>query len=255
MRADNSLICSRQARSSLPAVLGAVFVCLLALVSHADEPPRMKRADAFLGIHFDFHAGDDCDRVGARTTPEMVELVIDKVQPDYIQIDCKGHPGYSSHSTKVGNPAPGFVGDPLRVWRDVTRERGIPLFMHYSGVRDHHAVAAHPEWAAVNADGKPNSKATSVFGPYVDTLMISQLRELASEYGVDGVWVDGDCWAATLDYGPAVVRDFCRQTGAESAPKGVGKPYGNEWMDFHRDAFRRYVRHYVDELKSSHPDF
>ncbi len=63
MRTDRSLTCSRQVRSSLPAVLSTILVCLLALVSRADEPPRMKRADAFLGIHFDFHAGDDCDRV------------------------------------------------------------------------------------------------------------------------------------------------------------------------------------------------
>ena len=255
MKADRSLTCTRQVRSFLPAVLGTALVCLLAHVSHAADPPRMKRADAFLGIHFDFHAGDDCDRVGARTTPEMVELVIDKVQPDYIQIDCKGHRGYSSYPTKVGNPAPGFVGDPLRVWRDVTRERGIALFMHYSGVWDYHAACAHPQWAAVDADGKPNSKATSVFGPYVDMLMIPQLRELAGEYGVDGVWVDGDCWGTTPDYGQTAVREFCKQTGAESAPRKAGEPYWNQWMDFHRDGFRRYMRHYVDELKSSHPDF
>ena len=114
-------------------------------------PIRMKRSEAFLGIHFDFHAGDDCDRVGARTTREMVASVIDKVQPDYIQIDCKGHRGYSSYPTEVGNPAPGFVGDPLRVWRDVTRERGIALFMHYSGVWDDHAARTHPQWAAIKA--------------------------------------------------------------------------------------------------------
>ena len=247
--------CLRPVRSSLPVVLGSVLVCLLAHVSHADDPPRMKRADAFLGIHFDFHAGDDCDRVGARTTSEMVETVIGKVRPDYIQIDCKGHRGCSSYPTKVGNPAPGFVGDPLRVWRDVTRKRGITLFMHYSGVWDDRAVRAHPQWAAINKDGKPYSRATSVYGPYVDKLMIPQLRELAGEYGVDGVWVDGDCWGTTLDYGQTAVREFCKQTGAESAPRKAGEPYWNQWMDFHRDGFRRYVRHYVDELKSSHPDF
>ena len=153
--------------------------------------------------------------VGERTTPEMVELVIDKVKPDYIQIDCKGHRGYSSYPTKVGNPAPGFVGDPLRIWRDVTRKRGVPLFMHYSGVWDYKAVADHPDWAAINGDGKPNDKATSVFGPYVDALMIPQLRELAGEYGVDGVWVDGDCWGTTPDYSEAAVKRFCEQTGAE----------------------------------------
>jgi hypothetical protein len=221
----------------------------------AADPPRMKRADAFFGIHFDFHAGEDCNRVGERTTPEMVELVINKVKPDYIQIDCKGHRGYSSYPTKVGNPAPGFVGDPLRVWRDVTRKRGVPLFMHYSGVWDYKAVADHPDWAAVDSNGKPSDRATSVFGPYVDTLMIPQLRELAGEYGVDGVWVDGDCWGTTVDYGSVAVGKFREQTGAETAPRKVGEPYWNEWMDFNREGFRNYMRHYVNELKTPHPDF
>jgi len=242
-------------QSTLRLILTSIAICGLADFSLAADPPRIKRADAFLGIHFDFHAGDDCNRVGERTTPEMVECVIDKVKPDYIQIDCKGHRGYSSYPTKVGNPAPGFVGDPLKVWRDVTRKRGIALFMHYSGVWDYHAVATHPDWAAINGNGKPSTKATSVFGPYVDTLMIPQLRELAGDYGVDGVWVDGDCWGTTPDYGEKAVREFCRQTGAESAPHKAGEPYWNEWLDFHREGFRRYVRHYVDELKASHPDF
>jgi hypothetical protein len=249
-----SVGCLRQSFTRL--VISAVGVCLVgnACVIAAD-PPRMKRADAFLGIHFDFHAGDDCTRVGARTTPEMVRLVIDKVKPDYIQIDCKGHRGYSSYPTKVGNPAPGFVGDPLRIWRDVTRKRGIPLFMHYSGVWDYKAVADHPDWAAIDAKGKPSDRAASVFGPYVDTLMIPQLRELAGEYGVDGVWVDGDCWGTTVDYGATAVRRFRERTGAEVAPRKAGEPYWNEWMDFHRNGFRSYVRHYVNALKVSHPEF
>ena len=236
-------------------VLTSVAILGLADLAGAADPPRIKRADAFLGIHFDFHAGDDCNQVGARTTAEMVERVIDKVKPDYIQIDCKGHRGYSSYPTKVGNPAPGFVGDPLKIWREVTRKRGIALFMHYSGVWDYHAVATHPEWAAINGDGKPNTRATSVFGPYVDTLMIPQLRELAGDYGVDGVWVDGDCWGTVPDYSEKAVREFCEQTGAESAPHKASDPYWNEWMNFHREGFRCYVRHYVDELKKSHPDF
>ncbi len=237
-------------------VICVIAVCFLGSVwVDAADPPRMKRADAFLGIHFDFHAGEDCKRVGERTTPEMIETVIDKVKPDYIQIDCKGHRGFSSYPTKVGNPAPGFVGDPLRIWRNVTAKRGMPLFMHYSGVWDFEAVAKHPEWAAVNADGKPNDKATSVFGAYADELMIPQLRELAGEYGVDGVWVDGDCWGTVADYGEKAVREFCEQTGAKAAPREKGEPYWDEWMNFNREGFRRYVRHYVDEMKASHPDF
>ncbi len=244
--------------TALAFIVAFVTVGLLATVDAgraADAKAPCKRADAFLGIHFDFHAGPDCTEVGRHTTPEMVQAILDKVHPDYIQIDCKGHPGYSSYPTKVGNPVPGFVGDPLRVWRDVTRRNGVQLFMHYSGVWDAHAVTAHPEWAAKNAEGKPSARATSVFGPYVDELLIPQLRELAGVYGVDGAWVDGDCWGATFDYGAEPVRQFCEATGAKAAPRGPQDPLWNEWRDFHREAFRRYLRHYVDALRSSHPDF
>lgn len=256
MKTTRNQSTSEWKRCTVWFVMGVLTVCPVggASVEGAD-PPRMKRADAFLGIHFDFHAGKDCDRVGARTTPEMVQRVIDKVHPDYIQIDCKGHAGYSSYPTKVGNPAPGFVGDPLRIWRDVTRRRGVTLFMHYSGVWDFKAVADHPDWAAVDSKGKPSERAASVFGPYVETLMIPQLRELAGEYGLDGVWVDGDCWGTVPDYGEAATRAFREQTGAGAAPRKAGDPYWNEWMQFHREGFRRYVRHYVDALKASHPAF
>ncbi|MBC8217236.1 MAG: hypothetical protein H8E73_02115 [Planctomycetes bacterium] len=107
--------------------------------------------------------------------------------------------------------------------------------MHYSGVWDYKAVADHPDWAAINANGKPNDKATSVFGPYADTLMIPQLRELAGEYGADGVWVDGDCWGTTVDYGAAAVSRFCEQTGAKAAPRKAGEPYGTSgWTSIAR---------------------
>jgi len=50
-------------------------------------PPRLKRSESFLGIHFDFHAGPDCQEVGKRTTRESIERLLDAVRPDYVQID------------------------------------------------------------------------------------------------------------------------------------------------------------------------
>lgn len=115
-------------------VVGSLSVATLSLLAETGSlldppqyPKRLKRADSFLGIHFDFHAGPDCNQIGKNTTREMVEAIIDQVKPDYLQIDCKGHPGLSSYPTKVGNPAPGFVGDPLKIWRQVTAERGVAL--------------------------------------------------------------------------------------------------------------------------------
>ena len=40
----------------------------------------------------------------------------------------------------------------------------------------------------------------SFFKPYVDELLIPQLKEIIDLYDVEGVWIDGDCWAAKLDW-------------------------------------------------------
>jgi hypothetical protein len=224
-------------------------------LDNSKQPPRLKRADSFLGVHFDFHAGPDCTEIGRNTTPAMIENVIAQIRPDYLQIDCKGHRGFSSYPTKVGNPAPGFVGDPLRLWREVTARQGVALYMHYSGVWDSEAILKNPSWGAINADGKTNGNATSFWSPYADRLLIPQLRELAGVYGVDGAWVDGECWAAVPDYSPSALRAFTEATGFPAAPRKPGEPHWFEFLQFHREAFRKYLRHYIAEVKKTHPGF
>lgn len=220
-----------------------------------EEKPRLRREDSFLGVHFDFHAGPDCKEVGRNVSPEMVNAIIDKVHPDFMQIDCKGHGGYSSYPTEVGNPAPGFVCDPMQIWRDVTKSRGVSLFVHYSGVWDFRAVELHPEWAVMDGEGRRSKKITSVYGPYVDSLMIPQLKELAGKYGMDGAWVDGECWGTAPDYSPGTVESFKKATGADAVPQTPSDPYWYEWKEFHREAFRKYLRHYTEEMHKSYPDF
>ncbi len=219
------------------------------------DPTRLKRAQSFFGVHFDFHAGPDCREIGKNVDPAMVENIVDQVKPDFIQVDCKGHPGYSSYPTKVGNQAPGFVRDPLKIWREVTAEKGVALYLHYSGVWDARAVELHPSWAAGNVDGSPSNKNTSVFGPYADSLLIPQLKELSGVYGADGVWIDGDCWALQADYSARVRSLFTRKTGVTKFPEQPGDPYWHEFLDFNRQGFRDYVIHYATELHKYNPDF
>ncbi len=237
------------------AVLAGLILAAPQAGANRGAQGRLSRAESFLGVHFDFHAGKDCTEVGKNTTRAMIENIIDRVKPDYLQVDCKGHPGLSSYPTKVGNRAPGIIGDPLKAWRDVTAERGVALYMHYSGVWDSAAVAQHPDWAALGADGKPSSRATSFFGPYADRLLIPQLRELAGDYGVDGAWVDGECWASVPDWSAAALRAFRESTGISEAPRKPGDPHWFEFLQFHREAFRRYLRRYIQEVKKTHPRF
>jgi len=239
------------------STMGIVVITILFFsleTLQAETPQRLRRAESFFGLHFDFHAGPDCTEVGKNTTPEMVNRLIDMIKPDYVQVDSKGHAGYTSYPTKAGNPVPGFVGDQLKVWREETAKRGVALYSHYSGVWDMRAIELRPGWAAIDATGKPNKNMVSVFGPYVDQLLIPQLKELA-EYGLDGVWVDGECWATVPDYGDRAVKLFRETTGIETIPKSPADPHWFEWLQFHREAFRNYMRHYVAEVKTEYPHY
>ncbi len=220
-----------------------------------EYPRRLRRSESFLGIHFDLHVGDDCTQVGKNVTRKMVEKIIDQVEPDYIQCDCKGHRGLTSYPTKVGSPAPGFVRDQLKIWREVTARRGVALYMHYSGVLDGEAIRLHPSWAAVDAEGKREKRATSVFGPYVDKLLIPQFKELSDEYGVDGVWCDGECWGVEPDWSKKALKAFRETTGIRNVPKKPGDPHFFEFFQFCREGFRKYLEHYVTELHKHNPDF
>jgi hypothetical protein len=236
-------------------LISLIFFFVLSFSQAKKDPPRLKRADSFFGVHFDFHAGPDCNEIGKDVDQAMVEYVIDQIKPDFLQIDCKGHPGYSSYPTKVGNPAPGFVKDPLKIWREVTAAKGVALYMHYSGVWDARAVQLHPQWAAIGADNKASDHITSVFGSYADSLLIPQFKELSAVYGVDGVWVDGDCWATQVDYSPAAISLFTQKTGLTDIPLKAGEKNWHEYLGFCRQAFKDYVTKYTNELHRFNPDF
>ena len=114
----------------------------------------LPRRDAFFGVHFDLHPNAQDTVLGVDVSEEMISAVLDRVRPDYVQYDCKGHAGYAGYPTHVGWPSPGIVKDSLAVWRKATKDRGIGLYIHYSGVWDTKAVQEHPEWARVDAQGQ-----------------------------------------------------------------------------------------------------
>ncbi len=196
----------------------------------------------YFGLHFDFHAGNVFE-IGQHTRPEDIAWYIEQTHPDFVQCDCKGHPGNSCYPTKVGKPADKLMADNLRVWVDTVHSYGLPVYVHYSGVMDAAYVAAYPESAAVHEDGTLDASCVSVFSDYVDRLMIPQLKELIDEYGIDGVWVDGDNWAVYRDYSVSA------------------RPYLTDGMSYAehnrvmRDGFMKFIRRYVDELHRYAPAF
>jgi hypothetical protein len=227
--------------------------------SRAGAAPAFPRAaaiprkDAFFGLHFDLHPNATDTSLGAEISEENIRDLLERVRPDFVQYDCKGHPGWAGYPTAVGWASPGIVKDSLAVWRKATRDLGVGLYIHYSGIWDSKAIAEHPDWARVDANGQRDPNAASVFGPYVDKLLIPQLKEVTAKYGLDGVWADGECWAARLDYSPRALAAWTAETGYKDAPKDRSDPRWLEWKMFHRRAFERYLSHWIDALHAANP--
>ncbi|MGI8483711.1 MAG: alpha-L-fucosidase [Thermomicrobiales bacterium] len=215
--------------------------------------------DAFFGIHYDLHAKSQDTELGRELSAEHLIERLQRVQPDWIQCDCKGHAGYTSWPTKIGYTSPGVVQDSMRIHREATRQLGIPLGMHYSGVWDTVAIEKHPEWGRINDQGVPDTlgdgspDSTCRLSGYDRELMIPQMLELVDEYDVDGFWVDGENWAARpcwCDRCQAAYRDAY---GDREIPRSPDDPGWADWLAFHRQLFVDHVRGYADAIHARKP--
>ncbi|MEX2564597.1 MAG: alpha-L-fucosidase [Cyclobacteriaceae bacterium] len=216
---------------------------------------KLKRSESFFGFHFDFHATQNDKELGGNFDEDLLHDFLLRTKPDYIQIDSKGHPGYSSYPTQVGFSANSFVKDPMRIWRDITAKHNVPLYVHYSGIWDARAIAEYPEWGRINSDGSKDSTKAAYLSDYAAKLLIPQLKEMIDVYDIDGAWVDGDCWATAPDYSPEVMKGFIQETKIKEVPRKTTDPGYKEWLDYNRLVYRRYMKNYIDELHQYKPEF
>ncbi len=235
----------------------SAIVCLLVFVLNVCAQKKIpRRSESFFGLHFDFHASVNDSMIGQYLTERFVDSLLTAVKPDFIQVDAKGHPGVNSYPSKVQNATTvkSFVADPLALFRKVTAKHGVALYVHYSGVWDDAILIKHPDWGVINAEGKVSKSKISFFSNYADQHLIPQLKEIA-DYGIDGVWVDGDCWAAEPDYSSESAEVFIKSSGIKSLPVKATDTGYLAFMRFNRTLFKNYVSHYVDVLHQYKPSF
>jgi alpha-L-fucosidase len=224
--------------------------------------------DVFFGLHFDLHANEKDTELGKDLTVEHLVRHLSRIRPDFVQCDCKGHPGYASYPTKVGVSSPGIVKDAVAIWRQATRQLGIPLGMHYSGVWDTAALKLHPDWGRVHPDRdaqdgwpKPavdeqgrDKNMTCPLSAYTDTYMIPQLLEIIDAYDVDGFWVDGENWASAPCYCETCRAIFSRWLGEDATvPQTPHEPWWQEWLACSRENFVDHVRRYAAAVHQRKP--
>lgn len=224
-----------------------------ALLSAVEKAARFNQPGCF-GIHYDLQP-DSGDPVWERDlTPEVLRSAWKKIRPDWIQCDCKGSAGYATYPTKVGYPKPGLKNDPLRIHRDVTRELGLPLLVHFCGLWDLAASTHHRDWTRREANGRADNGKICARSPYLHEQLIPQMLEVAVDYEVDGFWIDADIWTFRPCYCTRCRDAFEAETGVDDPPRGSGDPQWQSWLAFHRRSYREYAKTYVDAVHRRRPD-
>ena len=123
------------------------------------------------------------------------------------------------------------------------------------------AFKAHPEWASVDAQGKPVLRtdglyASCILAGYVQEYSIEMIRELLTRYDVDGMKFGGSSYGFT--YGPCYCAACRKAYGAASGKEIPTTRDWNapEWREFIRwraAQTARVVQHLCDVVHSIRP--
>lgn len=174
-----------------------VILLIVLLVSNIYSQPS-SRMDWYKNSSFFINIDTYPNDFEAAKSPDYknsIRDLIKRTKVSMIYYHACSQDGYTKYQSKAGIVNPRLDGlDMIRIWRDVTKEMGVKFFAYFNYHDSEAEVTAHPEFRKVDKNGNPVPKPCSN-SPYADTYLLPKVRELVSEYDVDGFWIDSSIWA------------------------------------------------------------
>lgn len=223
--------------------------CLLStgLIYGQSRNAILKRKDCYFGLHFDFHATMNDNQIGNNLNEGSTTSFLRAIDPDFLQVDTKGHNGISSYPTNIGVHPP-IINDPLAFYRKITAQLNIALYSHISGIIDMAAINRHPKWGRLDQSGEYDNKNISIYSSYKDSIFIPQLKELVNRYKIDGAWIDGDAWAVYADYNNNGLQKFMKASSIKLKPVYGDNVLYKKFIVFQENEYINYIKSYVNAI-------
>jgi hypothetical protein len=156
-------------------------------------------------IHLDFHTGPDVPGVGKDFDARAFARTFKEAHVDSVTVFALCHHGHTYYRTKHPSRHPGLAPDLDLTGAQVEalHREGIRAPIYISGQVNEYAANEHPEWVAVEADGKRSKRrfgaleagwqVLDMSSPYQDYLAEILDEVLAVYKPVDGIFLDM-CW-------------------------------------------------------------
>ena len=152
--------------------------------------------ETFKGIHLDFHTPEFLEEAVKNFDPDAWLSTFLSSRADFVNLFAKCHHGNSYYDTELGHKHSGLQADMLGELVPRLKQAGVRVVVYYSANTDNYAARTHPEWEQVGADGEPlllgDARWQNVCfnSPYLEELMLPQLREITTSHDIDGYWLD-----------------------------------------------------------------
>ena len=190
----------------------------------------METRDRLRKIHLDFHNSPLIPDVGSEFEADRFADDLSRAAVNYVVCFAKCHHGMCYYNARQGRRHPSLTFDLLRAQIEACHKRDIAVSAYLSVVWEEEAARLHPEWQQLGPDGTPRHKipgdrwaTVCLNSPYIEEMLLPQVREVTENYEVDGLWFD----MIHLDDNACYCR-WCREK-----IKAMGLSYASE-----EDAFK-----------------
>jgi len=206
----------------------------------------------FRRVHLDYHTPEfpagALEKFDAQGLAET--LAGAKVQVANFFAKC--HYGNCYYFTQAGHRHCALKHDMVAEFLQAAHERDIAVSVYYSLLVDDGACQRNPDWEMRAADGSVMAgvfRRPCISSPYVEELVLPQLRELLTGYPIDGLWFD-------FTLAPYCACQYCRRAfrieSGKLLPKGPDDPDRAEHAAWRRNEsalLMRRIRRMIDQLK------
>ena len=147
-------------------------------------------------LHLDFHVPEFPPGALSRCDPRELARRIARMGANVVGVFTKCHFGNSYYPTRVGHVHRALLGDLFGETVEELHAYDIRVIAYYSLCTDERIALEHPDWVQVGPDGKPRSQRGTVWNqiglnsPYVEEIVIPQMREIAQWYAIDAILLD-----------------------------------------------------------------
>jgi len=209
-----------------------------------------------VNLHFDNHS----DLLAQEVPREDLAAALASIPVGMVQVSGQSN-RWATYPTAIGLDNPAANGyDTLAVFREITRAQGKKLCVYMSVDRRPDQLAAHPEWAAREADDKVSVNGEPIVCQrpnrerkgYLYEQFLPQIKEIIAKYDPDGLWFDGDyilprpCWCANCQ------KEWLAEMG-RPAPREAAAVDWARWIGWHRERYREYRRVVAETIHQASP--